>query len=273
MTTPGDADARPRYATNAKEVARMSELRSGASMSESERRLRVDLAALYRIIAMHGWDDLLATHISVRLPGPQHHFLINPLGWLFDEITASSLVKVDLDGNVLEARAVQINPAGFTIHSAVHAARPDAQCVIHLHTIAGIAVASQAQGLLPLNQTAMLLNGRVAYHDFEGIALDLDERSRLIADLASKNAMILRNHGTLAVGSSVGDAFQTMYFLERACAIQVAAQSGSATLNIPPPSVQDVVTHQTESFGDIADRLLWPAMLRRLDRFDRSYRK
>jgi ribulose-5-phosphate 4-epimerase/fuculose-1-phosphate aldolase len=250
----------------------MSELRSQTSMSDSERQLRVELAALYRIIAMYGWDDLLATHISVRLPGPQHQFLINPLGWLFDEITASSLVKVDLDGNVLETRPVEINPAGFTIHSAVHGARPDAQCVIHLHTVAGIAVASQEQGLLPFNQTAMLLNGRVAYHDYEGIALDLDERSRLIADLGQKNAMILRNHGTLAVGSSVGDAFQTMYFLERACAIQVAAQCGDAKLKIPQLSVQDVVTRQTASFGDLADRLLWPALLRRLDRLDRSYR-
>jgi ribulose-5-phosphate 4-epimerase/fuculose-1-phosphate aldolase len=241
-------------------------------MSEAERRLRVDLAALYRVVAMHGWDDLLATHISVRLPGPQHHFLINPLGWLFEEITASSLVKVDLDGNVLESRAVEINPAGFTIHSAVHAARADAQCVIHLHTIPGVAVASQEHGLLPLNQTAMLLNERVAYHDFEGIALDLDERTRLVADLGHKNAMILRNHGTLAVGTSVADAYQTMYFLERACAIQVAALSGGATPRTPPAHVQEVVTRQTASFGDIADRLLWPAMLRRLDRTDRSYR-
>jgi ribulose-5-phosphate 4-epimerase/fuculose-1-phosphate aldolase len=250
----------------------MSKSRGKAAISLTERQLRVDLAALYRIIAMHGWDDLLATHVSVRLPGPEHHFLINPLGWFFEEITASSLVKVDLDGNVLEGRAVQINPAGFTIHSAVHAGRPDAQCVIHLHTVAGIAVASQTQGLLPLNQSAMLLNERVAYHDFEGIALDLGERSRLVADLGTKNAMILRNHGTLALGSSVGDAFQTMYLLERACAIQIAALSGGMTLNIPPPSVQDVVTHQIASFGDIADRLLWPALLRRLDRFDRSYR-
>ena len=251
----------------------MSKRRSQPSMSVVERRLRIELAALYRIVAMYGWDDLLATHISARLPGPQHQFLINPLGRLFWEITASSLVKVGLDGNVLEARAVEINPAGFTIHSAVHAARPDAQCVIHLHTIAGVAVSSQVQGLLPLNQSAMLLNGRVAYHDFEGIALDLDERSRLVADLGAKNAMILRNHGTLAVGSSVGEAFQTMYFLERACAIQVAALSGGAPPNLPPPSVQDVVTRQTASFGDIADRLLWPALLRRLDSSDRGYRK
>ncbi len=246
---------------------------AAGSTSAEEQRLRVDLAALYRIVALLGWDDLLATHISARLPGPDHHFLLNPLGLLFEEITASSLVKVDLAGNVLEERAVKVNPAGFTIHSAVHAARPDAQCVIHLHTVAGIAVASQAQGLLPLNQTAMLLNGRLAYHDYEGIALDLDERTRLVADLGQRNAMILRHHGTLAVGSSVGDAFQTMYFLERACAIQVAALSNNAALSLPSPLVQDVVTRQVASFGDVADRLLWPAMLRRLDRLDTSYRK
>jgi ribulose-5-phosphate 4-epimerase/fuculose-1-phosphate aldolase len=240
--------------------------------SVGEQRLRIDLAALYRIVAMFGWDDLLATHISARVPGPRHHFLINPLGWLFDEITASSLVKVDLDGNVLERRPVEINPAGFTIHSAVHAARPDAQCVIHLHTIAGIAVSSQCQGLLPLNQPAMLLNGRVAYHDFEGIALNLDERARLVRDLSDRNAMILRNHGTLAVGTSVADAFQTMYFLERACAIQVAALAGGSALSIPPANVQDLVSRQVGSFGDIADRLLWPAMLRRLDRHNTSHR-
>ena len=239
---------------------------------EAERRLRIDLAALYRIVALFGWDDLLATHLSVRLPGPQHQFLLNPLGWLFEEITASSLVRVDLDGNVLEERDVQVNPAGFTIHSAVHAARPDAACVAHLHTVAGIAVSSQRQGLLPSNQTAMLLNHRLAYHDYEGVALNLDERERLVRDLGDKPAMILRNHGTLAVGTSVADAFQTIYFLERACAIQVAAQAGGVALNLPLPAVQDLVTQQLSSFGDIADRLLWPAMLRKLDRLDPSYR-
>lgn len=237
-----------------------------------ERQLRTDLAALYRVVALLGWDDLLATHISVRLPGPDHHFLLNPLGLLFEEITASSLVKVDLDGRVMEDRDVRVNPAGFTIHSAVHAARADAMCVVHLHTVPGIAVSSQSQGLLPLNQVAMLLNGRVAYHDYEGVALDLDERERLVRDLGNKPAMILRNHGTLAVGTSVGDAFQTIYFLERACAIQVAAQAGGAALNIPGNDVQDLVMRQASGFGDIADRLLWPAMLRKLDRIDRSYR-
>jgi ribulose-5-phosphate 4-epimerase/fuculose-1-phosphate aldolase len=239
----------------------------------AERRLRIDLAALYRIVASFGWDDLLATHISVRLPGPGHRFLINPLGLLFEEITASSLVKVDLDGTILEQRRVAINPAGFVIHSAVHAARADAQCVIHLHTVPGVAVSSQRHGLLPLNQTAMLLNGRVAYHDFEGIALSLNERERLVRDLGTCNALILRNHGTLAVGTSTADAFQTMYFLERACAMQIAALSGHAEYLMPLQAVQDVVTRQTADFGDIADRLLWPALLRRLDRKDASYRE
>jgi ribulose-5-phosphate 4-epimerase/fuculose-1-phosphate aldolase len=244
-----------------------------AGEDDAERRLRIDLAALYRIVASFGWDDLLATHISVRLPGPGHRFLINPLGLLFEEITASSLVKIDLDGTILEQRTVAINPAGFVIHSAVHAARADAQCVIHLHTVPGVAVSIQRHGLLPLNQTAMLLNGRVAYHDFEGIALSLDERERLVRDLGKCNAMILRNHGTLAVGTSTADAFQTMYFLERACAMQIAALAGHAEYLMPLQAVQDVVTQQTADFGDIADRLLWPALLRRLDRKDASYRE
>jgi len=245
---------------------------TSATPVPDELELRRDLAALYRIVALFGWDDLLATHISVRLPGPGHRFLINPLGLLFDEITATSLVKVDMDGRVLEDRPVLINPAGFTIHSAVHGAREDARCVIHLHTVAGTAVASQKQGLLPLNQTSMLFNGRLAYHDYEGIALDLDERERLVRDLGDKSAMLLRNHGTLAVGTSVADAFQTMYYLERSCAMQVAAQSGDVELVFPGSSVQDLVARQSASFGDIADRLLWPAMLRRLDRIDTSYR-
>jgi len=244
-----------------------------ADQVDAERRLRVDLAAAYRLVALFGWDDLLATHLSVRLPGPEHRFLINPLGWLFDEITASSLVTVDLDGRIVDDSPYEINPAGFTIHSAIHAARPDAQCVIHLHTVSGIAVSSQEQGLLPINQSAMLMNGRLAYHDFEGIAFDHEERPRLVADLGSNDAMILRNHGTLAVGTSVANAFQTIYFLERACAIQVAALGGGTKVSKPNDAIQALVTRQVATFGDIADRLLWPAMLRRLDRIDRSYRE
>lgn len=241
-------------------------------MDDAERGLRVNLAAAYRLIALFGWDDLLATHLSVRLPGPEHRFLINPLGLLFEEITASSLVKIDLDGNIVGNSPYQINPAGFTIHSAIHAARADAQCVIHLHTVNGIAVSSQEHGLLPINQTAMLINGRLAYHDFEGIALNHDERPRLVADLDSNNAMILRNHGTLALGTSVADAFQTIYFLERACAIQIAAQAGGAALRTPSDAIQMLVTKQVADFGDLADRLLWPALLRRLDRVNPGYR-
>jgi ribulose-5-phosphate 4-epimerase/fuculose-1-phosphate aldolase len=251
----------------------MSAANPASAIDAEEWRLRRDLAALYRIVALFGWDDLLATHISVRLPGPGHRFLLNPLGLLFEEITASSLVRIDLEGRVLEERAVQVNPAGFTIHSAIHAARPDAACVIHLHTVAGVAVASQERGLLPSNQIAMLLNRRIAYHDYEGVALNLAERERLVRDLGDKPAMILRNHGTLAVGTSVGDAFQTMYFLERACAVQIAALAGGANLLLPADPVQQVVTRQVSSFGDVADRLLWPAMLRKLDRLDPGYRE
>ncbi len=240
-------------------------------MDGSERQLRIDLAAAYRLVAMFEWDDLLATHLSVRVPGPEHHFLINPLGMLFEEITASSLVKVDLDGNIV-AGGRAINPAGFTIHSAVHEARPDAQSVMHLHTVAGVAVSSQEHGLLPINQSAMLMNGRLGYHDFEGIALSLDERPRLVADLADNDALILRNHGTLTVGPTIADAFLTLYFLERACAIQVAALAGGTEVRTPDDSIQEVVTKQVADFGDIAVRLLWPALIRRLDRTNPGYR-
>lgn len=240
---------------------------------EVELDLRIDLAAAFRLVALFGWDDLLATHISVRLPGAGHYFLINPLGWLFEEITASSLVKVDVNGTIVGDTTLEINPAGFTIHSAIHAARPDARCVIHLHTIPGIAISSQKHGLLPINQSAMLMNGRLAYHDFEGIAFNHAERPRLVADLADKDAMILRNHGTLAVGRSVADAFQTIYFLERACAIQVAAMAGNATLSTPNEGIQALVAQQVTGFGDGAERLLWPALLRRLDRLDPGFRR
>jgi ribulose-5-phosphate 4-epimerase/fuculose-1-phosphate aldolase len=235
-----------------------------------EATIRIDLAAAYRLVALFGWDDLVFTHISARVPGPEHHFLINPYGWMFEEITASSLVKVDLDGAVVGPTKSMVNPAGFTIHSAVHAARPDAGCVMHLHTVAGTAVSSQEAGLLPLNQTAMLLNGRVAYHDFEGVALNHDERPRLVADLGEKTAMILRNHGTLVTGRSVAEAFTTMYFLERSCEMQVAAQAGGP-LRIPQDHVQDVVEQQSQGLSVVADKLVWPGLLRRLDRRNPGY--
>ena len=241
-----------------------------AQANALEAAIRIDLAAAYRLVALFGWDDLVFTHISARVPGPEHHFLINPYGWMFEEITASSLVKVDLDGNVVGQTKAMVNPAGFTIHSAVHAARPDAGCVMHLHTVAGTAVSSQEAGLLPLNQTAMLLNGRVAYHDFEGVALNHDERPRLVADLGDKTAMILRNHGTLVTGRSVAEAFTTMYFLERACEMQVAAQGGGP-LRIPHDHVQDVVEQQSQGLSVVADKLVWPGLLRRLDRQNPGY--
>jgi ribulose-5-phosphate 4-epimerase/fuculose-1-phosphate aldolase len=235
-----------------------------------EAAIRIDLAAAYRLVALFGWDDLVFTHISARIPGPEHHFLINPYGWMFEEITASSLVKVDLHGDVVGEGGATVNPAGFTIHSAVHDSRPDAGCVMHLHTVAGTAVSSQETGLLPLNQTAMLLNGKVAYHDFEGVALNHDERPRLVADLGDKSAMILRNHGTLVTGRSVAEAFTTMYFLERACQMQVAAQAGGP-LRIPLDPVQDVVEQQSRGLGMVADTLVWPGLLRRLDRLNPGY--
>jgi ribulose-5-phosphate 4-epimerase/fuculose-1-phosphate aldolase len=235
-----------------------------------EATIRIDLAAAYRLVALFGWDDLVFTHISARVPGPEHHFLINPFGWMFEEITASSLVKVDLDGQVVGETKEMVNPAGFTIHSAVHDARSDASCVMHLHTVAGTAVSSQEAGLLPLNQTSMLLNGKVAYHDFEGVALNHDERPRLVADLGDKSAMILRNHGTLVTGASVAEAFTTMYFLERSCEMQVAAQGGGP-LRIPQDAVQDVVEQQSQGLSMVANRLVWPGLLRRLDRQNPGY--
>jgi ribulose-5-phosphate 4-epimerase/fuculose-1-phosphate aldolase len=240
-------------------------------VSEEEWQVRVDLAAAYRLVAHYGWDDLIFTHISARVPGPDHHFLINPYGLLFDEITASSLLKVDLDGNLIEPTSYHFNPAGFTIHSAVHAAREDAKCVLHLHTVTGVAVSCQKQGLLPTNQTAMLLNDQVAYHEYEGVAFNLDERPRLVADLGTKKAMILRNHGTLTVGATVADAFLTMYFLERACATQIALLSGGGDIHYPATEVQEVVKRQAGGVGPVAN-LAWNAQLRMLDKKDPSYK-
>jgi ribulose-5-phosphate 4-epimerase/fuculose-1-phosphate aldolase len=243
---------------------------TSAQADALETAIRIDLAAAYRLVALFGWDDLVFTHISARVPGPEHHFLINPYGWMFEEITASSLVKVDLHGNVVGESREMVNPAGFTIHSAIHDARKDAGCVMHLHTVSGTAVSSQEAGLLPLNQTAMLLNGKVAYHDFEGVALNHDERPRLVADLGDKSAMILRNHGTLVTGRSVAEAFTTMYFLERSCEMQVAAQGGGP-LRIPHDHVQDVVEQQSQGLSVVADKLVWPGLLRRLDRQNPGY--
>jgi ribulose-5-phosphate 4-epimerase/fuculose-1-phosphate aldolase len=242
-------------------------------VSDAEWAVRVDLAALYRLVAQYGWDDLIFTHLSARVPGEEHHFLINPYGLMFDEITASSLVKIDLDGRKVMDTPYDVNAAGFTIHSAIHAAREDAHCVMHLHTDDGVAVSAQEHGLLALSQTAMTMLGDLAYHDYEGIALDLDERERLVADLGERHTMLLRNHGTLAVGQTCADAFLRMYFLERACTMQVRALSGAKS-NPVHQGVPEKVAGQCETMFTRTNipSLAWEALRRRLDREDPSYR-
>jgi ribulose-5-phosphate 4-epimerase/fuculose-1-phosphate aldolase len=244
--------------------------------SAEELRLRRELAAVYRLIAHFRMTDLIFTHISLRLPGPDHHFLINPYGLLFEEITASTLVKIDLDGRQVEDTQYVVNPAGFVIHSAIHAARPDAMCVLHTHTKAGCAVAAQQQGLLPLNQMSMEFYGRVAYHDFEGVALNLAEQKRLVDDLGDRPVMILRNHGLLTVGSTAAQAFLRMYYLEKACEIQTTAQAGGALI-IPPHDVCEYTARQLagEAEADLQDDvgydLAWTALLRLLSRVAPDY--
>lgn len=239
------------------------------TMAPGEWEARVNLAALYRLVAIYGWDDMIFTHISHRVPGPEHHFLINPYGMFFDEITASSLVKVDLEGNIVQETEYFINPAGFTIHSAVHAAREDANVVMHLHSDDGVAVACQKEGLLPLSQTSMLVRHDLAYHDYEGVALNLDERERLVADLGTKGTMLLYSHGTMAVGDCAGSAFLRMFFLERACSMQVRALSaGRDGVIIASEEVQAVVQGQSNPKGTnvLAQKLAWPGLLRKVDR-------
>jgi ribulose-5-phosphate 4-epimerase/fuculose-1-phosphate aldolase len=248
-----------------------------AADAAGERALRTELAACYRLIARFRMTDLVFTHISVRVPGPAHHFLINPYGLMFEEITASSLVKIDLEGQAVEPSPYRVNPAGFVIHSAIHAAREDAQCVLHTHTRAGIAVSCLQEGLLPLNQFALQFYGRVAYHDYEGIAQKLDERERLVRDLGDKDVMILRNHGLLSVGRSVREAFLRMYYLERSCEVQVTAQATGAALVLPSPEICAYVEQQYNGQAcDPADEdwidLAWSALVRTLDREDPSYR-
>ena len=243
-------------------------------VSAEEWALRVDLAAAYRLIALYGWDDLIFTHLSARVPGPEHHFLINPYHLMFEEMTASALVKIDVDGNKVMDVPDPVNRAGFVIHSAIHGAREDAQAVMHLHTPYGQAVSAMAEGLLPHTQTAMIAAHDVAYHDYEGVATDLEERERLVADLGTKNAMILRNHGTLAVGETVADCFLRLYFLERACEAQVHMLSaGRNGLNTPPQGVEGKVKEQSSGVGMamLARGLAWPALKRKLDRVNPGY--
>jgi ribulose-5-phosphate 4-epimerase/fuculose-1-phosphate aldolase len=239
----------------------------------TEPTLRVDLAACYRIVALFGWDDLVFTHISARVPGDAHHFLINPYGMLFDEITASSLVKVDEHGEKVDPSPHPVNPAGFVIHSAIHAARPDVVCVIHLHTKAGVAVSAQKGGLLPISQQATISLTSLGYHDYEGIALRDDEKPRLVHDLGSGSCLILRNHGLLTVGRTVADAFLAMYTLQSACEVQILAQSGGADLVPVDTRVLAGVRESSRSVTKgLGGALAWPGLLRRLDRIDPSYR-
>lgn len=242
-----------------------------APMTREEQNIRVELAACYRLAQKNGWDELIYNHISARVPGPEHHFLINPFGLAFEEITASNLVKVDLEGRVIGTAKYPINAAGFTIHSAIHAARPEVACVIHLHTEAGMALSMLDCGLLPLTQTAMFFEGRIAFHDYEGIALDLAERERLVRDLGDRSVMILRNHGTLVAGPTVGQAFVTMFLLEKATRAQLRAMACNSKLVQPSARAVDVSARFGRSAGSGAD-YAWQAMLRRLEREDASYK-
>ncbi len=242
-------------------------------VSPEEWQLRVDLAAAYRLVALYGWSDLVFTHISARIPGAQHAFLINPYGMMFDEITASSLVKVDQDCNKLSDSPFFVNPAGFTIHSAVHAVREDAGCVIHTHTRAGVGVSAQKDGVLPISQQSTFVLSSLAYHDYEGVAFREDEKPRLQADLGDKNFLMLRNHGLLTVGRSIADAFLHMYVFESTCQIQLAAQSGGAPLTeVNPLIVQGVAHAMKVQTGGLGGAFVWPALIRKLERTDPGYK-
>lgn len=237
------------------------------SYSDAERQLRIDLAACYRLVALFGWDDLVFTHISARIPGPEHHFLINPYGMFFDEITASSLVKVDTHGAKIGENPYPVNPAGFVIHSAIHAAREDVTCVLHTHTPAGVAVSAQKAGLLPISQQATIALASVGYHGYEGIALRDDEKPRLQHDLGESTALILRNHGLLTVGPTIPDAFLAMYNLQRACEVQLLAQSsGRELVSVATQIVQGVKANVAAVTKGMGGGLAWPGLLRKLDR-------
>ena len=243
------------------------------SVSADEWRTRVDLAAAYRLTALFGWDDLVFTHISARVPDSEHHhFLINPYGFMFEEITASSLIKVDLQGRKVEDSPYDINPAGFTIHSAVHAARHDAACVLHVHSLNGVAVSAQKGGVLPLSQQSIFVLSSLGYHDYEGVALRDDEKPRLVNDLGTNNFLMLRNHGLLTVGGSVADAFLSMYLFETVCTIQVRAQSGGGELIPVHPEIIATARQQAAQVTKgLGSSLTWPGLLRRLDRVNPGY--
>jgi ribulose-5-phosphate 4-epimerase/fuculose-1-phosphate aldolase len=242
-----------------------------SQVSAEEWKLRVDLAACYRLVALYGWSDLVFTHISARIPGPEHHFLINPYGLMFDEITASSLVKVDQQCNKLIESPYPVNPAGFVIHSAVHEVREDAGCVMHTHTRAGVAVSAQKAGILPLSQQSTFVLASLGYHDYEGVAFRPEEKPRLQADLGRANFLVLRNHGLLTVGKTIADAFLAMYTLEATCQIQISAQAGGELTHVNPAIVQGVAEASRVQTGGLGGAFVWPALIRKLNRTDPSY--
>jgi len=247
-----------------------------SSISEAEWQMRKDLAACFRLVDLYGWSDLLATHLSARVPNADDQFLINPFGLMFDEMTASSMIKVDEDGNQLSESEYDINPAGFVIHSAVHMARPEVACVIHTHTQAGVGVATQKDGLLPLTQQSLAVLATTCYHEYEGIAFDLSERERLANDLGNNNVLFLKNHGLLTVGNTVGEAFMWMYRAERACRFQLAFQQAGVEATLISDEMQQVTmdrnqkANSKEGYRPIGQNE-WPALLRKLDRENPGY--
>jgi ribulose-5-phosphate 4-epimerase/fuculose-1-phosphate aldolase len=242
-----------------------------SQVSPQEWAIRCDLAACYRLVALYGWSDLVFTHISAKLPGAEHHFLINPYGLMFDEITASSLVKVDKDCNKVIDSPYPVNPAGFVIHSAVHEARDDAGCVLHTHTRAGVAVSAQAAGLLPISQQSTFVLGSLAYHGYQGVAFRPEEKPSLQADLGSANYLMLRNHGLLTVGKTIADAFLHMYVFESTCQIQISAQAGGPLTQVEPSIVQGVAQAMKVQTGGLGGAFVWPSLLRKLDRAGQAY--
>jgi ribulose-5-phosphate 4-epimerase/fuculose-1-phosphate aldolase len=241
-------------------------------VSADEWQLRCDLAACYRLVAAYGWSDLVFTHISARIPGPAHQFLINPYGLMFDEITASSLVKVDQDCNKLSESPFPVNPAGFVIHSAIHQVREDASCVLHTHSRAGVGVSAQKCGVLPISQQSTFVLASLAYHDYEGVALRDDEKSRLQADLGAANFLMLRNHGLLTVGRTIPAAFLAMYLFESTCRIQVDAQAGGEVIHVNPAILRDMAEVMRAATVGLGADLAWPALLRKVERMDPGYR-
>ncbi len=241
-------------------------------VSEQEWQLRCDLAAAYRLVAAYGWSDLVFTHISARIPGPEHHFLINPYGLMFDEITASSLVRVDQDCNKLSDSPFPVNPAGFVIHSAIHAVREDAGCVLHTHSRAGVAVSAQKCGVLPISQQSTFVLGSLGYHTYEGVALRDEEKPRLQADLGTANYLMLRNHGLLTVGKTIADAFLNMYIFESTCRIQLDAQAGGDLVQVNPKILEGIAGVMKTATAGQGANLAWPALLRKAERLDPGYK-